>query len=83
MQIELDEEQRQWLEARISAGEYASLDEAVAAAVRLLMLDDQSDEELASAQPLIDEGLAQVEQGSSLSEYEVMARVEAAIADRG
>ena len=83
MQIEIDERVQEWLRARVSAGEYASVEAAVAAALQRLMLEDGADDDdLAWAKPLVDVGLAQLDRGESFSHEDVFAHVEGLIASR-
>jgi predicted transcriptional regulator len=60
--------------ARAGRRRYASLEEAVADAVDALKGED---EDLAWAQPLIAEGLAELDRGEAMPAEEVFARVEA------
>jgi antitoxin ParD1/3/4 len=73
MQIELTKEQEEWLRAQVAAGRFSSLDEAVAEAIEFLK---DSDEELAWAKPLVDEGLAELDRGEAFAAEEVFARME-------
>jgi antitoxin ParD1/3/4 len=83
MRIELDEKYREWLRARVAAGDYASMEEAVAAAIERMMLDDgPDDDDLAWAKPLVDEGVAQLDRGETFSHEDVFAHVASAIASR-
>lgn len=81
MQIELDEDSLKWVRARVEAGDFASVDDAVRVAIRRMMLDDDlPDEDLSWAKPLIDEGLAQLDRGQFFSEEEVFSSVARVIA---
>lgn len=72
MNITLPREQQDWLEAQVKAGAYESLDEAVASIVAEHMHLEVDD--LAWAKPLVDEALAAVERGETmtLEEYRQM-----------
>ncbi len=84
MQIELDEKHKEWLRARVTAGDYSSIEAAVAAAIQRMMLDDDiDDDDLSWAKPLIEEGLAELDRGESYSHEEVFAHVRGVIASRG
>jgi antitoxin ParD1/3/4 len=80
MQIELDDKYREWLIARVSAGDFASIEQAVATAVQRLILDDGfSDDDLVWAKPLIDDGVAQLEGGESFSHDEVFSHLKSLV----
>jgi len=74
MQIKLTREHEDWLRTQVAAGRFSSLDEAVAEAIDSLKGED---EELEWAKPLVEEGLAQLDRGASLSAQEVFTRLEA------
>ena len=58
MQIQLTREHEDWLRAQVAAGRYASLEEAVAEAIEALKIEDEG---LAWAEPLVEEGLAELD----------------------
>ena len=72
MSIMLTKEHEDWLRAKVAAGEFASLDEAVKAAVQRLIIDD----DLMWAEPLAAEGLAQLERGERVSHEEVFTNLQ-------
>lgn len=80
MQIRLTKDQEDWLQAQIAGGRFASLDEALAEAIDALRAED---EELAWAKPLVDEGLAELDRGESISADEVFSRIEASLRMKG
>jgi antitoxin ParD1/3/4 len=82
MRIDLDDKYREWLRARIAAGDYATIEEAVAAAIERMMLDDGPDDDDAWARPLVEEGLSQLDRGESFSHEDVFAHIEGVIASR-
>ena len=71
--IQLTKEQEEWLRAQVAEGRFSSLDEAVAEAIDFLK---SSDDDLAWAKPLVDEGLAELDRGEALPAEEVFARIE-------
>jgi antitoxin ParD1/3/4 len=58
MNVTLPEDQQKWLEAEVAAGRFASIDEALAAAVAGLMASGRED--LAWAKSCVDEALAEI-----------------------
>jgi antitoxin ParD1/3/4 len=77
MSIMLNREQEEWLQAKVAAGEFASLDQAVKSAVQRLIIDDElDDDDLDWAKPLVEEGLAQLERGESLTHEQVVERLQ-------
>jgi Arc/MetJ-type ribon-helix-helix transcriptional regulator len=78
MSIMLTKEHEDWLRAKVAAGEFASLDEAVKSAVQRLIIDDErdDDDDLMWAKPLAAEGLAQLERGECLSHEEVFTSLQ-------
>jgi antitoxin ParD1/3/4 len=74
MNITLPREQQEWLEAQVKAGAYDSIDEAVASIVAEYMHLDVDD--LAWAKPLVDEALASVERGQTMTLEEYRAMME-------
>ena len=83
MQIDLSTQLQDWLRSQVAAGAFANVEDAVAAAVRRLMLDDGiGDEDLAWAKPSIDSGLAELDKGKSFSHDEVFDHLESIVAAR-
>jgi|RhiMetdeSRZDD1v2_1073273.scaffolds.fasta_scaffold820652_2 antitoxin ParD1/3/4 len=74
MQIQLTKDYEDWLRSQVAAGRYASLEDAIAAAIDALKSED---EDLAWAEPLIAEGLAELDRGEALPASDVFARIEA------
>jgi antitoxin ParD1/3/4 len=68
MDIRLSDEQRAWLEAKVAAGQFGSLEEAVAAAISDSMASETDD--LAWARPLVEEARASVASGQFLTHDE-------------
>lgn len=73
MQISLTPEQQEWLEAKVAAGHYTSIEEAAAAAIADSMAGDVDD--MAWARPYVDEARAAVARGDVLSVEEHRARI--------
>jgi antitoxin ParD1/3/4 len=73
MNINLPREQREWLEAQVKAGAYDSLDDAVASIIAKYMELDVDD--LAWAKPLVDEALAAIDRGETMTLEEYRARM--------
>ena len=65
MNISLPVEQQEWLEAEVAAGRFASIDEALAAAVAELKALFEDD--LSWAKPYVDEARAEVARGEIIS----------------
>lgn len=75
MNIKLPSDQQKWLEEQIEAGRFASLDEAIAAAVDDLRVS-QINEDLSWAKPYVDEALEQVRRGEVMSGEDYMMRLQ-------
>ena len=73
MQITLTPEQQAWLEAKVAAGEFGSVEDAVAAAITNSMAAEIDD--MAWAMPYVDEARAAVARGQVLTLEEHRARV--------
>lgn len=73
MQLTLTPEQQAWLEAKVAAGEFGSVEEAAAAAIADSMAGDIDD--LAWAKPYIDEARAAAARGEVLTLEEHRARI--------
>ncbi len=73
MKITLPTEQQKWLEAQVAAGNFASIDEALAVAVADLMAIQNDD--LAWAKPYVDQARASVARGDLLSGEEFFKRL--------
>jgi Arc/MetJ-type ribon-helix-helix transcriptional regulator len=78
MNIQLPPDQQKWLEEQVKAGYFASLDEAIAAAVDDLRLS-KIDDELSWAKPYVDEARKSVERGDVLSKEELFERMDATL----
>ena len=76
MNIQLLPDQQKWLEEQVKAGHFASLDEAIAAAVDDLRVS-QIDDDLSWAKPYVDEALEQVRRGEVMSGQEFFDRMQA------
>jgi antitoxin ParD1/3/4 len=77
MSIILNRRQEEWLQAKVAAGEFASLDQAIKSAVQRLIIDDErDDDDLDWAKPLVDEGAAQLERGEHYSHDEVFEHLQ-------
>lgn len=73
MQIPLTSEQRQWLEAKVAAGQFGSIEEAAVAAIADSMAGEIDD--MAWAKPYVDEARDAVARGDVLSIEEHRARI--------
>lgn len=73
MQIDLPKEHEDWLRTQVAAGRFASLEEAVAEAIANLKAED---DDLAWADPLVAEGLAELDRGEGVPADDVFARME-------
>jgi antitoxin ParD1/3/4 len=73
MQISLTREQQEWLEAKVAAGQFGSIEEAAAAAIADSMAGEIDD--MAWAKPYVDEARAAIERGDVLSIEEHKARM--------
>ena len=78
MNIALPPDQLKWLEAQVAAGQFGSVDEALAVAVADLMAIQ--DDDLAWAKPYVDEARASVARGDVLSGDEFFQRFDARLA---
>jgi Arc/MetJ-type ribon-helix-helix transcriptional regulator len=78
MNIQLPPDQQKWLEEQVKAGHFASLDEAIAAAVDDLRLS-KVDDDLSWAKPYVDEARKSVESGDVLSKEELFERMDATL----
>jgi Arc/MetJ-type ribon-helix-helix transcriptional regulator len=76
MNIKLPSDQQKWLEEQVKAGHFASLDEAIAAAVDDLRVS-QIDDDLSWAKPYVDEALEQMRRGEVVSGQEFFDRMQA------
>ena len=79
MQITLTPEQLAWLEAKVAAGEFESLEQAVLAAITDSMAGDVDD--MAWARPYVDEARAAAARGEVLALEEHRARVARQLAE--
>jgi antitoxin ParD1/3/4 len=73
MNIKLPAEQQKWIEAQVAAGQYGSVDEALAVAVADLMAVHSDD--LAWAKPYVDRARASVVRGDVISGEEYIERM--------
>jgi antitoxin ParD1/3/4 len=73
MTIQLSPEQQQWLEAQVAAGNFSSLEQAVAVAIADLMATAEDD--LDWAKPLVDEAVAELDRGEGVPADEAFARI--------
>jgi antitoxin ParD1/3/4 len=73
MTVQLSPEQQQWLEAQVAAGNFSSLEEAVAVAIADLMAAAEDD--LHWAKPLVDEAAAELDRGEGVPAEEAFARI--------
>jgi antitoxin ParD1/3/4 len=73
MNITLPPNQRKWLEAEVAAGRFASIDEAVVAAVSGLM--DVMNDDFAWAKPEIEKARASVARGDVISGDEYLNKL--------
>ncbi len=65
------------LQAQVAAGNFASVEEALEAAVlRLAAADDEPDGDLSWAKPLLDEADKAIEEGRTVSEADAFAELE-------
>jgi antitoxin ParD1/3/4 len=78
LNVRLSREQQEWLEAQVASGQFASVDEAVAAAVADLMA--LHDDDLAWAKPYVDEARASVARGDVMSGEEFFKRLDTKMA---
>jgi antitoxin ParD1/3/4 len=77
MNVPIAQSKADWLKAQVAAGRFASLTEAVEAAVARLQADDSIDDRW--AKPLIDEALAALDRGEGTPwrKGEALARIKA------
>lgn len=67
MEIPLTSEQAAWLGARVAAGEFASVEQAVLSLLDQSMArSDDAEDDLAWAKPLVDEALASVARSEAI-----------------
>ena len=78
MNITLPPNQRKWLEAEVAAGRFASVDEALAAAVSGLM--ELETDDLAWAKPQVDQARVSVARGNVSTGDDFLKRLDAKIA---
>jgi Arc/MetJ-type ribon-helix-helix transcriptional regulator len=78
MNIQLPPDQQKWLEEQVKAGHFASLDEAIAAAVDDLRLS-KVDDDLSWAKPYVEEARKSVESGDVLPKEELFERMDATL----
>jgi antitoxin ParD1/3/4 len=81
MTITLTPAQQKWLEAEVAAGRYASVEEAVRAAVDAVMPPELRD--LTWTKPSLDEARASLARGEGVSVEEVFAVTDAWLKSRG
>ena len=75
MNVKLPPEQQKWLEGQVAAGHFASIDQALAAAVADVMSIQGDD--LAWAKSYVDQARASVARGDVLSGDEYLRRLDA------
>jgi antitoxin ParD1/3/4 len=78
MNIVLPQEQQKWLEAEVAAGRFASIDQALAAAVADFMAEEDGD--LSWAKPHVDEARAGIARGEYVELDEFRAEIRETIA---
>ncbi len=78
MNITLPQQQQKWLEAEVAAGRYASVDEALAAAVADLMAS--ADDDFSWAKPFVDEARAGIARGEEIGLDEFRKEIRETIA---
>ncbi len=74
MKVTLPEDLQKWLEAEVAAGRFASVDEALAAAVSGLMAG--GDEHLTWTKSCVDEALAGIGRGDNVTLEEFCGEIE-------
>jgi len=79
MQIELPKEHEDWLRTQVAAGRFTSLEEAVAEAVANLKAED---DDLSWAEPLVKEGLAELDRGEAVPAEDVFTRIESRLREK-
>ena len=77
MNVTLPPEQQKWLEAQVAAGQFSSIDEALATAVADLMAMQNDD--FAWAKPYVEQARASIARGDVLSGEEYFKRLNAKI----
>ncbi|PWB95303.1 MULTISPECIES: ribbon-helix-helix domain-containing protein [Methylosinus] len=79
MTITLTNDQRAWLEAHVSRGDYGSIEEAVRQLLDERIAESEliENDDLAWAKPLVDEALAEVAAGQTISLDEHARRIDA------
>ncbi len=78
MNIVLPKEQQRWLEAEVASGRFASIDQALAAAVAEFMAEE--DDDLSWAKPLVDEARAGIARGEYIELDKFQAEIQETIA---
>lgn len=78
MNVNLSLKQRRWLEAEVSAGRFASVDEAVEMAVSALM--DLETDDLSWAKPQVDEARASIMRGETIASDDYLKSLDKKIA---
>jgi len=73
MQISLTREQQEWLESKVAAGHFGSIEEAAAAAIADSMTAESDD--MAWAKPYVDEARSAIDRGDTLTLEEHRARI--------
>ena len=73
MNVKLTSEQEAWLRGQVAAGRFASFDDAVAEAIDGLRQEEGA---MDWAKPLVEQGLAELDRGDSLSADEVFSRID-------
>jgi antitoxin ParD1/3/4 len=73
MQIELTKEHELWLREQVASGRFASADDAIRFAIEAVAASgaDEDDDEMLWAKPLIEQGIADVEAGRTVSHEDV------------
>ena len=79
MNIKLPSRQQKWLEDQVAAGQFASLDEAMALAVADLMAAETDD--LAWAKPYVDEARASLARGDVVTGEEYLKGLDRKVRD--
>lgn len=82
MNIALKPDQLTWLEAEVSAGTFASIEDAVRLAVAGLM-DTTEDDDLTWTKPLVDEARAAIARGEGIPAADVKAEIETRLRKHG
>jgi antitoxin ParD1/3/4 len=74
MNIALKPDHLKWLQEQVAAGNFSSVDDALALAVSEFM--EIEDDDLTWAQPLVDEARASIARGEGISAADVKAETE-------